>query len=365
MPRLSVEFYSAGDTSIAMARKAVLGGPAGILNDNERKVVSFVQHRANASVKDLAKLTGCSDRVVRYSLANLIDRKVLTRQVYLDVYRLGLSYSTLFISLVPEHKKQAARLVQFLKASPRVSYFVALGGDFDFCVDVCVRETIELLDFMQELSGEFGALINKKSHTVMASLTDYPLDLQGGGRKGQKPLTCGLGSRKRFVIDQTDHGLLSHLSNSPELSLAELARKMGISKSTIEYRLQRLEKAGVVCGYRYLTNGEQLGLQSFIHCVYLRGVSGHLRSQLIQFCEKSPNIKYHLECAGDWDFEFGTSVYTAHEVISVVNELQDQFGNVISKVKTIPLFLHHKVSKYPFPVSWPVERVFAGSDYGK
>ena len=69
---------------------------------------------------------------------------------------------------------------------------------------------------------------------------------------------------------------------------------------------------------------------------------------------------FNLECAGDWDFEFGTSVYAAQEVISVVNELQDQFGGVISKVKTIPLFLYHKVSKYPFPVSWSVEKIFGG-----
>jgi DNA-binding Lrp family transcriptional regulator len=330
------------------------------LTTKERRLISVVQHRANASLGEISRLAGCSERIARYTLDGLKDRGILSRQVYLDVYRLGLSYSTLFFSLMPDSKKETRRLVQYLRQSPRVSYFVALGGDFDFCIDVCVRETLELLEFMQGLSNEFGALFNTKSHSSMLSLTDYPLDLGGGGRRGQGFLGCGLGDKKRISIDQIDHQLLSFLSHSPDINIRSLTSSLGIAKSTLEYRISRLEKQGVICGYRYFLDSSKFGLQSFVHCVYLRGVSKRLRNLLIEFCELNPSISYHLECAGDWDFEFGTSVYTAHEVIDILDDLQERFGVAISKVRTIPFFLYHKVCKYPFPAEWKVEKIFGG-----
>ena len=327
-------------------------------SSQERQIVSAVLHKADFSVAEVSKLTGCSQAVVRRTVEKLRDRKILVRQVYMDVYRLGLSYSTLFFSLMPTSKKETNRLVHYLKNSPRVSYFVALGGDFDFCVDICVREALELLDFMQELSGEFGALFNNKAHQSLLSLTDYPVDLCGGERNCKKTLGFGLSNQKRVHVDQMDHELLSLMSNHPEMETRELAKELGVSSSTLYYRVQRLEKSGVICGYRYLADSAAFGLQSFVHCVYLRGVSKKLRNLLIEFCEQTPCVTYHLECAGTWDFEFGTSVHTAHEVMSVVHAIQHQFGGAIAKVNTIPLFVYHKVSKYPFPRHWSTEAIF-------
>jgi DNA-binding Lrp family transcriptional regulator len=211
---------------------------------------------------------------------------------------------------------------------------------------------------MQELSAEFGALFNTKAHHSIISLVDYAIDMSGNARRTQKPMGFGLCHGQRVVIDQTDHELLSLMSNCPELENGELARQLGLSSSTLYYRIQKLEKAGVICGYRYFADVSAFGLQSFVHCVYLRGLSKKLRSLLIEFCEQTPCINYHLECAGSWDFEFGSCVYTAHEVMAVVHDIQHRFGSAIAKVNTIPLFLYHKVSKYPFPRTWPKQKVF-------
>ncbi|MEY4669761.1 MAG: hypothetical protein RL518_2460 [Pseudomonadota bacterium] len=328
------------------------------LGPKERRLASMVLHKADASVSDIAKLTGYSQSVVRHSLDKFREQKILKRQTYIDVYRLGLSYSTLYFSLVPTSKRETNRLIHHLKASPRVSYFVALGGDFDFCVDICVRENLELFDFMQELSGEFGALFNTKTLQPLLSLTDYPVALGEDGRKCQKNLSFGISHEKRVPVDQMDHELLSLLSNYPELESRELGKQLGISSSTLYYRVQRLEKAGVIRGYRYLVDTSAFGLQSFVHCVYLRGVSQKLRNLLIEFCQQTPCITYHLECAGSWDFEFGSSVHTALEVMAVVNDIQHRFSSAIAKINTIPLFLYHKGSKYPFPREWSTEAIF-------
>jgi len=331
----------------------------GLISQTERRVVSMLQHRADATVAQIARHTGYSQAKVRYTIESLLTRELITKQVYIDVYLLGLSYQTVFFSLMPKAKTHSSRLVSYLMKSPRVSYFVELGGEYDFCIDICVREMVELLDFMQELSSEFGACFNRKTSSVLISMVDYPLDLSEGGRKGQKAFTCGL-SKHRVSIDHVDHQLLSTISRDPTLMIREVAQRLGIPVNTASYRVKRLESKGLICGYRYMPATDRLGLQSFIHCVSLCGISEKLRQMLFEFFESCPSVTYVLECTGNWDLEFGTSVYAAHEVIDITRSFQEKFGEVISSVRTLPMFLHRKISKYPFPTDWPLEKVFGG-----
>ena len=319
----------------------------GLLPHSDRRVLSMLQHRASASAAEISKLTGYSQAKVRYTIDSLLERKIIRKEVYIDVYLLGFSYQTVFFSLLPKAKAHRDKLISYLIKSPQVSYFVELGGEFDFCIDICVKEMMELVDFMRELSSEFGVLFNKKTSSVMVSMFDYPLDLGEGGRKGQPILSCGL-SRKRVEIDKLDHLILSTWSKDPTLSLRGLSQSTGVPANTVSYRVDRLEKTHVIRGYRYIPIAHRLGLQSFVHCVSLCGLSEKLRRHLLDFFAECPSVSYVLECSGNWDLEFGTSVYTAHEVIEIVRSFQEQFGEVISTVKTIPLFLYHKASKYPF-----------------
>lgn len=50
-------------------------------------------------------------------------------------------------------------------------------------------------------------------------------------------------------VDETDLALLHLLQGNARLSNAELARKLGLSRTTVHSRLTRLEHSGIVRGY--------------------------------------------------------------------------------------------------------------------
>ena len=58
------------------------------------------------------------------------------------------------------------------------------------------------------------------------------------------------------MIDQTDRKLLSLLRVNARLSTSELARKLDISRSTIQNRLKRLEDNQIIKGYTVEFNEE-------------------------------------------------------------------------------------------------------------
>ena len=51
------------------------------------------------------------------------------------------------------------------------------------------------------------------------------------------------------LLDETDHALLALLRDNARSSTAELARKLGLSRTTVQSRIERLERQRVIAGY--------------------------------------------------------------------------------------------------------------------
>ena len=49
--------------------------------------------------------------------------------------------------------------------------------------------------------------------------------------------------------DETDQALLALLREDARMSIATLARRMGLARSTVQARIERLESRGVIAGY--------------------------------------------------------------------------------------------------------------------
>lgn len=66
--------------------------------------------------------------------------------------------------------------------------------------------------------------------------------------------------RENALLDSTNRGLLAELQRDARLSLAELGRRVGLSAPAVAERLQRLERDGVITGYRAEIDPRALGL---------------------------------------------------------------------------------------------------------
>ena len=64
----------------------------------------------------------------------------------------------------------------------------------------------------------------------------------------------------RKDLDETDRRLLAALVDDPRLSRSALARRTGLSTPTVSARVARLERLGVIRGYRLDVDPAALGL---------------------------------------------------------------------------------------------------------
>jgi Lrp/AsnC family transcriptional regulator, leucine-responsive regulatory protein len=62
-------------------------------------------------------------------------------------------------------------------------------------------------------------------------------------------------------LDATDRKIISELTSDGRVSLAELGRRVSLSSPAVAERVQRLERAGVITGYRAEIDPRTLGYQ--------------------------------------------------------------------------------------------------------
>ncbi|AAV96245.1 proline dehydrogenase transcriptional activator [Ruegeria pomeroyi DSS-3] len=61
-------------------------------------------------------------------------------------------------------------------------------------------------------------------------------------------------------LDRYDRAILNQLAGDGRISVADLARRIGLSKTPTQARLKRLEATGIITGYRALVDPIRLGL---------------------------------------------------------------------------------------------------------
>jgi Lrp/AsnC family leucine-responsive transcriptional regulator len=61
-------------------------------------------------------------------------------------------------------------------------------------------------------------------------------------------------------LDRFDQAILAVMAGDGRISIADLARRIGLSKSPTQTRLRRLEADGVISGYRALIDPIRMGL---------------------------------------------------------------------------------------------------------
>jgi Lrp/AsnC family leucine-responsive transcriptional regulator len=61
-------------------------------------------------------------------------------------------------------------------------------------------------------------------------------------------------------LDRFDRAILTVLAEDGRISITDLAKRIGLSKSPAQARLRRLEEAGVILGYRAILDPIRLGL---------------------------------------------------------------------------------------------------------
>lgn len=124
-------------------------------------------------------------------------------------------------------------------------------------------------------------------------------------------------------LDQSDRDLIALLRQNSRASVTWLAATLGMSRMTVQTRMERLQETGAIA--RFTIEIGQVGLDDLIHAVMMIEVQGNQARSVARRLRKMPEIVDLHTTNGVWD------LVARIEIVSLPD-----FDRVLSEVREIP-----------------------------
>lgn len=100
-------------------------------------------------------------------------------------------------------------------------------------------------------------------------------------------------------MDDLDRNILALLGADARLSVATLARRLKVARSTLQARLERLETSGVIAGYTLRLGEAARGIR--LRATMLISTEQRSLPALLSRLKATPEVERVLTCAGRFD----------------------------------------------------------------
>ncbi len=125
-------------------------------------------------------------------------------------------------------------------------------------------------------------------------------------------------------MDATDQKLINLLKNNGRESTTALARALGLSRSTVQDRISRLEDRGIIAGYTIRFNEDYKRHQITAHV--LIQLNPKFADHILQNLKKNPLIKAVYAVSGIYDMIAMVKAETTEEIDKTLDEIGKMTG---------------------------------------
>ena len=299
-----------------------------------------------ANVPTLSRQLGQPAYKVRRTQQRLQEHRLLRFTPIVNVSALGFTDYGVFLHRASESLKAEQIFLQELVKCEAVPWVSRCAGDYEYTFSLLGKHIGEIDAHLNKLVRRFGRQVIEQVITIRLCWTFFPPKYLAPAAGEVKFLTCG-GLPNTFAADATDFAILRSLEKLGCGGIQALAAVVGLPRSTTEYRIRRLEGAGVIVGYAFGVDIHALGINEYRLLVFVSGDTEALQTKLFAFCLQHPHIVALVRCVGPWSYEIRLQTADAHVVASVSDEIVEHFGSAVREIKILSEL--HAPKRIPFP----------------
>ena len=121
-----------------------------------------------------------------------------------------------------------------------------------------------------------------------------------------------------------DDALLQHLKQNARVTIARLSRLLGVSRSTVTDRIERLEQRGIIRGYTVVL-GDEAGRRR-VRAHIMVNVSAGLAGSLVRELQRMPSILRAYAVSGIYDLIVVAEADSTEELDEVLDRVREMDG---------------------------------------
>lgn len=103
------------------------------------------------------------------------------------------------------------------------------------------------------------------------------------------------------VLTIKDRKILKELFDDGRLPFSVVAKRVGLSKEVVNYRVNKMIKQGIIIGHNTVIDVNRLGWQNYFVHIRLINIDVVIEEKIIDFMTQHPNIAQVLKCIGNYD----------------------------------------------------------------
>lgn len=130
-------------------------------------------------------------------------------------------------------------------------------------------------------------------------------------------------------LDLKDRKILYELDVNSRQSNSEIAKKVGLSKQVVGFRIKRLINQGLISSFYTVIDTSKLGFTIHKNFLKLQNMDENKEKELIVWMKSHQDIVWSCSCDGKFDMAFGTWAKDIAHLNSTLNDLNAKFGNHI------------------------------------
>lgn len=204
----------------------------------------------------------------------------------------------------------------------------------------------EFESLLDEIREKYYQYLSFKSSRlpIRAEFYDYTFLLDKTIYKTQ--IINWIWGQSLLCIDDLDFKILLQLSKNSRMSIKNIANNINSAISTVNYRINQLEKQMIIAQYSVNVNWSKIGYRLFHLQISLRDYSK--KNQIINHMRNNPNLIRIFKFLNiDVDLHFTLLLQNMQQLRNIIEDISTRFPNSINDYIFYSTF---KVYKYNFMI---------------
>lgn len=314
----------------------------------DRKLIYLLDFHARDAYTTLAKKLRLSKQAIEYRITKLIEKDII-RGFYpvINVAKMGYTYCRITLVLQGTTSEKENEIINYLKEDPRFFWIITSQGSYDLCFAMWAKKLSDFREAIDDFILRYGAFVKDKKESIATDVIHYQhryvIEQQKTEeihlRETDKPAT----------IDEKDKEILTLLCENARMSLIKISEKIRTSPKTVASKIKRMEKEGIIEGYRPIINHIKLGYAYYKLWINLQYGGMKEIERLHQYIKNSPLVLYIVQGISlleDLDIE--VMVKDNQELFDFIKDLRTKFPNLVGDYKSLMFEDTKKVRYLPF-----------------
>ena len=138
-------------------------------------------------------------------------------------------------------------------------------------------------------------------------------------------------------LDLKDRKILYQLDINARQPNSEIAKKVGLSKQVVGFRITRLVEQKVLLKFYAVTDISRLGLSIHKNFVRLQNLDSEKETEFVNYLKNHPNVVWVVSCDGKFDLAFAIWSKNMEHLDATLKEIDKSFGEYISERQIAPI----------------------------